>query len=135
MSDSKKVWFVTGASSGFGRELVEEVLSRGDRVVWDTLKRRSGYFSWSIRVSVVLPAPLGELRIKRRKSCDIEGSSLLHVLDLLAHLFDQEAPIRRAADDASLVTGYPQLRDSPQHTSVRRLVASPTPELRSPRGA
>ncbi|KAJ7184376.1 hypothetical protein C8R46DRAFT_459014 [Mycena filopes] len=28
-----KVWFITGASSGFGRCLVTEVLSRGDRVV------------------------------------------------------------------------------------------------------
>jgi NAD(P)-dependent dehydrogenase (short-subunit alcohol dehydrogenase family) len=27
------VWFVTGSSSGFGRALVEEALSRGDRVV------------------------------------------------------------------------------------------------------
>jgi len=28
-----KVWFITGASSGFGRELVDEVLRRGERVV------------------------------------------------------------------------------------------------------
>jgi NAD(P)-dependent dehydrogenase (short-subunit alcohol dehydrogenase family) len=33
MSDSTKVWFVTGASSGFGREIAEEALRRGDRVV------------------------------------------------------------------------------------------------------
>jgi len=32
-SQLSKVWFVTGASSGLGRALVEEVLSRGDRVV------------------------------------------------------------------------------------------------------
>ncbi|NTX01756.1 SDR family NAD(P)-dependent oxidoreductase [Myxococcus sp. CA040A] len=32
-SPSSKVWFVTGASSGLGRALVEEVLRRGDRVV------------------------------------------------------------------------------------------------------
>jgi NAD(P)-dependent dehydrogenase (short-subunit alcohol dehydrogenase family) len=33
MSAHKKVWFVTGASSGFGRSIVEEVISRGDQVV------------------------------------------------------------------------------------------------------
>jgi len=29
----KKVWFITGTSSGFGRALAEEVLAKGDRVV------------------------------------------------------------------------------------------------------
>lgn len=32
MSENK-VWFITGTSSGFGRELAEEVLARGERVV------------------------------------------------------------------------------------------------------
>lgn len=33
MSAKNKVWFVTGSSSGFGRSIVEEAISRGDRVV------------------------------------------------------------------------------------------------------
>jgi NAD(P)-dependent dehydrogenase (short-subunit alcohol dehydrogenase family) len=34
MSDFKqRVWFITGASTGFGRELAEQVLERGDKVV------------------------------------------------------------------------------------------------------
>jgi NAD(P)-dependent dehydrogenase (short-subunit alcohol dehydrogenase family) len=32
MSDSK-IWFITGCSTGFGRELAEQALQRGDRVV------------------------------------------------------------------------------------------------------
>ncbi|UPG92246.1 SDR family oxidoreductase [Luteibacter aegosomaticola] len=32
MSDSK-IWFITGCSTGFGRELAEQVLARGERVV------------------------------------------------------------------------------------------------------
>jgi NAD(P)-dependent dehydrogenase (short-subunit alcohol dehydrogenase family) len=33
MSKQDKVWFITGTSSGFGRELALEALARGDRVV------------------------------------------------------------------------------------------------------
>ncbi|NNC21821.1 SDR family NAD(P)-dependent oxidoreductase [Corallococcus exiguus] len=33
MSAQGKVWFVTGSSSGFGRNIVEEVIARGERVV------------------------------------------------------------------------------------------------------
>ena len=28
-----RVWFITGASTGFGRKLAEAVLAKGDRVV------------------------------------------------------------------------------------------------------
>ncbi|MFL6081675.1 MAG: oxidoreductase [Mycobacterium sp.] len=33
MSDTSKVWFITGSSRGFGAELVRAVLAHGDRVV------------------------------------------------------------------------------------------------------
>lgn len=33
MAESKRVWFITGCSSGFGRALAERVLAHGDRVV------------------------------------------------------------------------------------------------------
>lgn len=32
-AETSKVWFITGASSGFGRALAEEVIARGERVV------------------------------------------------------------------------------------------------------
>jgi NADP-dependent 3-hydroxy acid dehydrogenase YdfG len=34
-----RVWLVTGCSSGFGRELVTAILSRGDRVIATARKR------------------------------------------------------------------------------------------------
>ncbi|MDQ3634138.1 MAG: oxidoreductase [Acidobacteriota bacterium] len=33
MSDKNRVWFITGSSTGFGRELAEQVLERGEKVV------------------------------------------------------------------------------------------------------
>ncbi|KAJ6546954.1 hypothetical protein B0H19DRAFT_1163184 [Mycena capillaripes] len=33
MANTGKIWFITGASSGFGRCLITEVLGRGDRVI------------------------------------------------------------------------------------------------------
>lgn len=33
MSDKNRVWFITGSSTGFGRELAEQVLQRGEKVV------------------------------------------------------------------------------------------------------
>lgn len=55
-----KTWFITGTSSGFGRALTEELLSRGDRVagtvrktaVMDGLKGRYGDQLWVASLDV-----------------------------------------------------------------------------------
>ena len=33
MSSAERVWLITGCSTGFGRELVRQLLDRGQRVV------------------------------------------------------------------------------------------------------
>ena len=33
MSNTNKVWFITGCSTGFGRELAKETLAKGYKVV------------------------------------------------------------------------------------------------------
>jgi NAD(P)-dependent dehydrogenase (short-subunit alcohol dehydrogenase family) len=43
MSKADRVWFITGASSGFGRALAEAVISRGERAV--VTARRSAMLS------------------------------------------------------------------------------------------
>ncbi len=35
----KKVWFITGTSTGLGRALAEEVLAKGDKVIATARKR------------------------------------------------------------------------------------------------
>jgi len=55
-----KTWFITGTSSGFGRALTEELLSRGDRVAatvrnpatLDELRSRYGRQLWVARLDV-----------------------------------------------------------------------------------
>lgn len=42
MSDRKKVWFITGSNSGFGRYLTEAVLAKGDKVVATTRTEFAG---------------------------------------------------------------------------------------------
>lgn len=64
MSKQGNVWFVTGASSGFGRSIVEEVIARGDRVVatardpqtLDDLVVRAPERVHTVRLDVTKPA-------------------------------------------------------------------------------
>lgn len=63
MSIQDKVWFITGTSSGFGREIALEALARGDRVVatardprsLDDLVRRAPERVLAVRLDVTRP--------------------------------------------------------------------------------
>jgi len=53
MSQSQKIWFVTGISRGLGRELAKAVLARGDVVIGTTRDGDSGLPSLSHRLHVL----------------------------------------------------------------------------------
>jgi NAD(P)-dependent dehydrogenase (short-subunit alcohol dehydrogenase family) len=53
MSESQKIWFVTGISRGLGRELAKAVLARGDVVIGTTRDGDSGLPSLSHRLHVL----------------------------------------------------------------------------------
>jgi len=53
MSESQKIWFVTGISRGLGRELAKAVLARGDVVIGTTRDGDAGLQSLSHRLHVL----------------------------------------------------------------------------------
>jgi NAD(P)-dependent dehydrogenase (short-subunit alcohol dehydrogenase family) len=61
MSKSDRVWFITGASSGFGRALAEAVISRGERAVvaarrWRNWLRSTAVACWQYHWMSQTPA-------------------------------------------------------------------------------
>jgi NADP-dependent 3-hydroxy acid dehydrogenase YdfG len=61
-----KTWFITGTSTGFGREMTEQLLERGERVaatlrrpaVLDALSARFGHQLWVRELDVTNTAQL-----------------------------------------------------------------------------
>lgn len=51
----EQVWFITGASRGFGRALVEDLLQRGDKVVATMRKTENISFHASSENLLILP--------------------------------------------------------------------------------
>lgn len=68
ISDTRRTWFITGASRGLGREFVEQILARGDRVAatlrrpeqLDDLAERYGDRLWRHALDVTDTAQLEE---------------------------------------------------------------------------
>lgn len=69
MNEQGKVWFISGASSGFGRALVEEAVGRGDRVVATARDPRS--LDW---LSALPPARVHAARLDVTKPDQVRAS-------------------------------------------------------------
>lgn len=78
-ADSKKtgrVWLITGCSSGFGREIVPEILSRGDKVIAaarieDKIKDLGSLGAATLQLDVT--SSLEELKAVAKKAIQIYG--------------------------------------------------------------
>jgi NAD(P)-dependent dehydrogenase (short-subunit alcohol dehydrogenase family) len=73
---SSKVWFITGCSSGFGRELALGVLSRGDNVIAtarDSSKLESLKKAGAATMSLDVTAPLDDLKKAAEEANELYG--------------------------------------------------------------
>jgi len=73
---SSKVWFITGCSSGFGRELALGVLSRGDYVIAtarDASKLESLKKAGGATMSLDVTAPLDDLKKVAKEANELYG--------------------------------------------------------------
>lgn len=73
---NEQVWFITGASRGFGRALVEDLLQRGDKVVATMRKTENISFHASSENLLILPLDVtDEMRSKEaaKKAVDYFG--------------------------------------------------------------
>jgi hypothetical protein len=68
---SQRTWFITGASSGFGRQLTDQLLKRGDRVIGTV--RDTGKVSDLLRLYPASVLPV----LKRRLNSPLRPTFLL----------------------------------------------------------
>ncbi len=86
MSKSDRVWFITGASSGFGRALAEAVISRGERAV--VAARRGAALAELVAIdsSRVLAVPLDVTDASARKAAVAAALAKFGRIDVLANI-------------------------------------------------
>lgn len=73
---NEQVWFITGASRGFGRALVEDLLQRGDKVVATMRKTENISFHTSSENLLILPLDVTDERQSKeaaKKAVDYFG--------------------------------------------------------------
>lgn len=86
MSNMDRVWFITGASSGFGRALAEAVISRGEKAV--VVARRGAALAELVAIdgNRVLAAPLDITNADARKAAVATALTRFGHIDVLANI-------------------------------------------------
>lgn len=86
MRNADRVWFITGASSGFGRALAEAVIERGERVV--VAARRAAALAELVAIDAkkVLALPLDVTDAQARKAAVANARDRFGRIDVLANI-------------------------------------------------
>jgi NAD(P)-dependent dehydrogenase (short-subunit alcohol dehydrogenase family) len=86
MSNADRVWFITGASSGFGRTLAEAVIARGERAVVVARRREALAALAAIDAARVLALPLDVTDARARDSGAATAVARFGRIDVLANI-------------------------------------------------
>ena len=89
MSKSDRVWFITGASSGFGRALAEAVIGRGERVVVAARRGAALAKLAALGGDRVLAIPLDVTVAEARKAAVAAAVARFGRVDVLANIAGQ----------------------------------------------
>ncbi|KAL8400095.1 hypothetical protein RB594_000484 [Gaeumannomyces avenae] len=103
-SSSTPVWFITGASSGFGEAVAKEALARGHRVVASARSATSlaGLAAAGAAVMAVdVTAPDAELAAKLAEAAAVHGT-ITHVLNAAGYILEGAVEEASAAESAAM---------------------------------
>jgi NADP-dependent 3-hydroxy acid dehydrogenase YdfG len=86
MGQQDRIWFITGASSGFGRALAEAVIARGERVVAVARRREALAELASLAPDRVLVLPLDVTDPQARAEAVATAVAHFGRIDILANI-------------------------------------------------
>jgi NAD(P)-dependent dehydrogenase (short-subunit alcohol dehydrogenase family) len=86
MTRTDRVWFITGASSGFGRALAEAVVARGERAVVAARRREALAELAALAPERVLAAPLDVTDPQARRAAVAQAVERFGRIDVLANI-------------------------------------------------
>jgi NAD(P)-dependent dehydrogenase (short-subunit alcohol dehydrogenase family) len=86
MQKTDRVWFITGASSGFGKALAEAVITRGEKVVVAARRRETLARLATVDNSRVLPMPLDVTDADARNGAITSAIGTFGRIDVLANI-------------------------------------------------